>query len=145
MEIDPIVAVLTSLGVGGLVGSYLQHLWSQKQETESRIQHLNIGHYTSTLVFMRVVMHPENVSQFHIEDPNLLKLIDIGDVKDYAKQKMVEFYYSSLLYAPDEVLTTMKEFMKNPIETNFMKSAIAMRKDLWKKKTRANLESLSLK
>lgn len=89
-------------------------------------------------------MHPENVSQFHVEDPNFLKLKDIGDVKDYAKQKMVEFYYSSLLYAPDEVLTAMKEFLRNPTETNFMKSAITMRKDLWKKKTKANLESLSL-
>jgi hypothetical protein len=38
----------------------------------------------------------------------------------------------------------MKEFIKNPTEANFMKSAIAMRKDLWKKKTKANLETLSL-
>jgi hypothetical protein len=90
-------------------------------------------------------MHPENVGQFHVEDPNLVKLTDTGDVKDYAKQKMIEFYYSSLLYAPDEVLTAMKEFMRNPTETSFMQSAIAMRKDLWKKKTKANLESLSLR
>ena len=93
---------------------------------------------------MRVVMHPENVSQFHIEDPNLLRFTEVGDIRDYAKEKMVEFYYSALLYAPDEVLRTMKEFMKNPTETNFMKSAIAMRKDLWKKKTKVSLESLSL-
>jgi hypothetical protein len=144
MEVETIIAVLSSLGIGGFIGSYLQHLWSQKRETELRIQSLNVGHYTSTLVFMRVVMHPENVSQFHIEDPNFLKLREISDVKDYAKQKMVEFYYSSLLYAPDEVLATMKAFMKNPTETNFMKTATAMRKDLWKKKTKANLETLSL-
>jgi len=144
MEVETIVTVLTSLGIGGFVGSYLQHLWSQKRETELRIQRLNIGHYTSTLVFMRVVMHPENVNQFHIEDPNFLKLKDTNDVKDYAKQKMVEFYYGSLLYAPDEVLTTMKEFMENPTEANFMKTATAMRKDLWKKKTKTSLGTLSL-
>lgn len=144
MEVETIITVLTSLGIGGFIGSYLQHLWNQKQETESRIQNLNVGHYTSTLVFMRIVMHPENVKQFDVKDPNFLVLKHREEVEHYAKQKMVEFYYSSLLYAPDEVLTTMKEFMKNPTEVNFMKSAIAMRKDLWKKRTEANLESLSL-
>ena len=109
------------------------------------MQSLNLGHYTSTLVFMRVVMQPENVSQFHIEDPNFQKLKNTNEVKEYAKQKMVEFYYASLLDAPDEVLTVMKEFMENPTETNFMKTATAMRKDLWKKKTKANLDTLSLR
>ena len=88
-------------------------------------------------------MQPENVSQFHIEDPNFPKLKNASEVKKYAEQKMIEFYYSSLLYAPDEVLTAMKEFMESPTETNFMKTATAMRKDLWKKKTRVSLESLS--
>jgi hypothetical protein len=144
MDVETIIAVLSSLGIGGFIGSYLQHLWNQKQETESKMQNLNVGHYSSTLVFMRVIMDPLSVAQFHIEDPNLVKLKDPDDVKIYAYQKMVEFYYSSLLYSPDEVLATMKEFMAKPTETNFMKSAIAMRKDLWKKKTKANLESLSL-
>ncbi len=51
---------------------------------------------------------------------------------------------NSLLYASDDVIMKMKEFMENPTEANFMKTAISMRNDLWKKGTKINPEILSL-
>jgi len=144
MEVETIITVLTSLGIGGFIGSYLQHLWHQKGETELRIQSLNEGKYRSTLIFMRCVLRPESVKQFDIPDPHIKTLKSSSDVKKFAEERLIEFYYNSLLYAPDEVLTAMKKFIKNPSEAVFMKTAIAMRKDLWKKKTKASLEMLSL-
>ena len=34
--------------------------------------------------------------------------------------------------------------MKNPSEINFVKTAISMRGDLWKKKTKIDLKNISL-
>jgi len=146
MEVETIITVLTSLGIGGFIGSYLQHLWNQKQETESRIQSDNRGHYESNLVWMRIVIKPEMVENFNVArlDPLLSKQKNPSEIRKLAENRLTEFYYSSMLFSPDYVLTAMKEFIKNPTEANFMKSAIAMRKDLWKKKTKVNLESLSL-
>lgn len=144
MDIETIISILGLLGIGGIIGSYLQHLWNQKRETELRVQTLNENKYRSTLVFMRCVLKPENVNQFHIEDPNIQNLKDEEQVKKHVMTKLIEFYYNSILYASDEVLRKMKQFMDNPSESNFMETAIAMRKDLWKKKTKIDLTTLSL-
>lgn len=147
MDIETIiVSILSSFGVSGIIGIYLQHLWNQKQETESRIQSENRGHYESNLVWMRIILKPKMVENFNVArlDPLLSKQRNPSEIKKLAENRLVEFYYSSALFSPDYVLTAMKEFIKNPTEANFMKSAIAMRKDLWKKKTKANLETLSL-
>ena len=144
MNVETIISVLGLLGIGGIIGSYLQHIWNQKGETELRIQNLNENKYRSTLVFMRCVLKPENVNQFNIEDPNIQKLKSKGMVKNYSMKKLIEFYYNSILYASDEVLSMMRQFMKNPSEINFVKTAIAMRRDLWKKKTKIDLKNISL-
>src|SRR3989338_403557 len=131
MNIETILSVLGLLGIGGITGSYLQHLWNQKRETESKIQNINERSYRSTLVFMRCFLKPENLSQFTIEDTNMTKLKNTKEIREYAKAKLMEFYYVGVLYAPDDVLIKIRQFIKNPSETNFVKTAIAMRRDLW--------------
>jgi len=145
MDIQTIISVLGLLGVGGIIGGYLQHLWSQKRETESRIQTLNEDKYRSDLVVMRCILNPGNLNHYSIKDPNVYKLKSDNEVKEYEKKALTEIYYNSLLYASDDVLKNMKKFMENPTETNFMETAISMRKDLWKKGTKVDLKTLSLK
>ena len=146
MDIETILTILASLGIGGIVGSYLQHLWNQKRETESRIQSDNRGHYESNLVWMRVVLKPEMVENFNIArlDTLLANTKDVAKIKQLAINRLTEFYYATVLFSPDYVLTAIKEFIKNPNEPSFLKAAIAMRKDLWKKNTNVDLETLSL-
>ena len=144
MNIETIISVFGLLGIGGVVGSYLQHLWNQKRETDLRIQNLNENRYRSTLVFMRCVLKPENVNQFHMEDPNIQHLKNKESIKKYALTKLTEYYYNSILYASDDVLIKIRQFIKNPSEINFVKTAIAMRRDLWKKKTKIDLKAISL-
>lgn len=67
MDIETIViSILTSFGVSGIVGIYLQHFWTQKRETELKIQTLNVKHYESTLVFMRIVLDPKKVDHYNV-------------------------------------------------------------------------------
>ena len=144
MDYQTLLSLLGSLGIGGIVGSYLQNLWHQKGETESKVQNLTEGKHRSTLIFMRCVLKPESVREFHIEDTRIYELKESDAIRDFAKQRLVEFYYNSLLYSSDEVLARMKDFIKNPTETTFLKTAIAMRKELWKRGTNIDLRSLSL-
>ncbi|HLE75341.1 MAG TPA: hypothetical protein VI864_04765 [Candidatus Bathyarchaeia archaeon] len=145
MDIETvIISILTSSTVSGIIGYFIQNFLSQKRETELRIQRDNRGHYESWMVFMRIVMKPDRISHFKTSDPTIPTLTEIGDIRDFAKERLNEFYYSALLFSPDYVLSAMKEFIKNPTEENFMKCAIVMRKDLWKKKTKADLRTLSL-
>lgn len=144
MDIQTIISIFGLLGIGGITGSYLQHLWSQKRETELKIQNLNENKYRSTLVFMRCVLKPENVSHFHIEDPKIPHMKNEEEIKEYAMVRLTEFYYNSVLYASDDVLRKFKQFINQPSESIFMEVAIAMRKDLWKKGTKIELKTLQL-
>ncbi|MDD5182372.1 MAG: hypothetical protein PHC66_04365 [Candidatus Nanoarchaeia archaeon] len=144
MDLQIIISVLSLLGLGGIVGGYIQHLLNQKRETELRIQSLNEGRYRSILVFMRCVLKPENVNQFCIDDSYIQRLKSDEAIKKYATAKLTEFYYNSVLYASDNVLRRFKQFMNMPSEHNFMETAIAMRKDLWNKGTKLNLDCTSL-
>lgn len=147
MDIDTlIISVLSSLGISGIIGIYLQHLWAQKEKTESRMQGLNVNHYKSTLVWMRLVLDPKLVDHFNVgrEDPALSKITNAHEIKYYARQRLNEFYYGSVLFYPDEVLVAMKDFIVNPSEQTFIITANAMRQDLSKKKTKLTSEILSL-
>jgi len=146
MDYETVFSVFASLGVGGIIGSYLQNLWHQRGETESKVRSLNEGQYRSTLIFMRCVLRPESIGEFDIPDPRVreVKERDRDEIIRYANTRLVEFYYNSLLYSSDRVLLEMKDFIKNPTETAFMKTAVAMRKELWGRETKVDLESLSL-
>jgi len=144
MDFETIISVLGLLGIGGILGSYLQNLWSQKGVTESRMQEINEEKYRSILIFMRCLLKPESLQEFNIPDKRIYDLKGNEEVKKFARSRLLEYYYHSFLYASDEVLTEMKNFIKNPNENNFVKAAFVMRRDLWKKKTKVGLDTLSL-
>lgn len=78
------------------------------------------------------------------ENPIISKLTNAHDIGNFARKRLIEFYYSSVLFFPDEVLHAIKGFLQNATEDSFMETAIAMRRDLWKKKTKMDLKILSL-
>ncbi len=157
MDIQTIINLLGYMGLGGIVVGYLQYRWNEKtelmkihwtrfSEIELKTRSLNENRYRSILIFMRCVIKPENANQFNIDDPNVQNLKNEKEIKKYAKTKLVEFYYKSLLYASDEVLRRIKQFIDNSTESNFIKTAIAMRKDLWKQeRTEINENDFALK
>ena len=60
MDIQTIVSALGLLGIGGIIGSYFQHLLNQRRDTELKIQQINENRYRSTLVYMRCLLKPES-------------------------------------------------------------------------------------
>ena len=144
MEIETIISVLGLLGLGGIVGSYFQYRLNQLKETDLKLQELNENKYRSILIYMRCALHPEHHNQFTTNDPVFQKLTAKHKVKKYSLLHVREFYYNSLLYASDEVLIKLKQFIETPTETNFMQTALAMRKDLWKKRTNIAVSMLSI-
>jgi hypothetical protein len=140
MEFKDIISIISLLGIGGGVGAWIKHLLEKRKETGFKIQNINEEKYRSTLIFMRCLLNPNSIKQFEINDPNFIKLIKSDDVINYLKQKLEEFYYNSLLYASDDVLINIKNFINKPNEDNFFRTALAMRKDLWSKPLKGKIE-----
>jgi len=74
---------------------------------------------------MRLVLDPEKSNQFVFA-----KGESQSTTKEHENEKVIEYYYNSLLYATDEVLFHLREFIRDPNEETFAKTAIAMRNDL---------------
>lgn len=143
MSIEVVLSILGLLGIGGIIGGYFQYLWNHKRDSELKIQELNENKYRSVLVFMRCVLKPENADQFDINDPYFPKKSPNDVIRNYAKRKLTEFYYDSILYASDNVIKAENAFLADPTELTFFKVAVAMRKDLWNKSTSIDFVNLT--
>jgi len=137
MDIQTILSILGLLGIGGIIGSYIQYILNQKGDITKEVRILNENKYRSTLVFMRCILDPTALNQFGFSNKDEINLNKIKDNTEkiivYAKSKLKEYYYNSFLYASDDVINEINNFIKTPDEDNFIKTANAMRKDLWKK------------
>jgi len=137
MDIQTILSILGLLGIGGIVGSYIQYALNQKGDITKEIRILNEDKYRSTLVFMRCILDPTAVNQFGFSNKDEINFNQIKEDPDkiiiYAKSKLKEYYYHSLLYASDNVINEIANFIRTSNEDNFIKAANAMRKDLWNK------------
>lgn len=143
MAIPTTIEVLGLLGVGGIIGAYFKSLWDKKKEIDLQSQNIKELRYRSTLIFMRCFLKPKSLQQFDIDDPEIRKLKREEEIKKHCRSKLIEFYYNSVLYAPDKVLSNIKCFIENPSEVNFMKTANSMRKDLWGK-SKMNIADFTL-
>ena len=118
-----ILSFLSLLGLGGIIGAYINHLFEVKRETQRRIAE-------------------RKETQYKIFLENLIGFWD--GWKDEAKQQkfMEELYTHAPLYASDEVIKLSNNYLKSFDKENleyrgkgndyYRKLVIAIRKDLKK-------------
>lgn len=132
-----ILILLTALG-GGFFGAYFQNRFQHKKDLQADIHELKRKRYGAILIQMLTVLDPKRgllkVKEFRPDFENL------EDVKDELKTEML----NAILFANDEVIKLMSEFTKNPTHENYIKSAAAMRKDLWGNTTKIDEKVLGI-
>jgi hypothetical protein len=144
MTIESVISVVGALGFGSLLGGYLTRVWGRKDELERDSRAFRENRYRSSLVWMRCFIVPERLKHFDIDDPHIKELSTPEDVKNYSRAKLEEFYYNSLLYAPDSVNIAFKRFIESPRENLFIELAVAMRNDLWGKHSKLRPDDVIL-
>ena len=133
-----IIGFLSSALIGGITVAIIQHVLDKKKEIELNSNKLMEEKYRSLLVFMACALDIEKVRYFNIYEEREMKTS-----QDYLN-KIKEYYYHSILYCPDEVILALKQFIETPSEENYIKTATAMRKDLWNKGTKLKKEDIIL-
>ena len=146
MNVEIVASLIGAAGIGGIIGAYLKHVLDRRRELDLRIQTINEEKYRSILVYMRCLLKPEALPHFQIQDKQIYEFKREQDVRKYALQKLEEYYYNGFLYASDDVLIKLNQFMDIPADGSFLRVAMAMRKDLWKKgRTKINAKQFSLR
>lgn len=138
MNFTQIIIGLSGGLVGGIVVAIVQHFLDKKKEIELSFNKLMEDKYRSLLVFMTCALDIEKRRYFTLNEqvPNKTS-------QDYLNQ-IKEYYYHSVLYSPEEVILSLKKFIKTPNKENYIKTATAMRKELWNKGTKLKFEDIIL-
>jgi len=132
-----IIVILTALG-GGFFGAYFQSRFQHQKELKTDIHELKRKRYGAILIQMLTVLDPERgLSKVKKFRPDFES---VEDVKEELNTEML----NAILFANDEVIKSMAEFSKNPNHETYIKSAAAMRRDLWGTKTDIDEKTLGI-
>ncbi len=120
------------------MGAYFQSHFQHRKEVEEDIHQLKRKRYTSILILMLTILDPQRGLTKIQEFRNDLK--DMEDVKEEVKTEML----NSIMFANDDVIKAMAEFVKSPNDAAYIKAASSMRNDLWGKRTKVGEDILKI-
>lgn len=136
-SVQIIIILITALG-GGFFGAYFQSRFQHQKELKTDIHELKRARYGAILIQMLTVLDPERgLSKVKKFRPDFES---VEDVKEELNTEML----NAILFANDEVIKSMAEFSKNPKHETYIKSAAAMRRDLWGTKTDIDEKTLGI-
>lgn len=134
-----LVAILGALGIGGAVGAYFTALFQRQSHTRMAEFEERLKRYRSTLVYMQVFLHPEDIQHLPVD---VLQTFDIKTREDVKSTLQAEYSHMAL-FAPDYILHAVKRFIENPSEESYWKSLLEIRRALWAKKTSLEWKDLA--
>ncbi len=127
--IQIIASILLAVGFGAILGAYFQARFQHQKEVKEDIHNLKRQRYGAILIQMLTIINPKRgLSKTQVFRPDL-KSID--DFKEEVKTETL----NSLLFAGDNVIKSMVDFINDPTQSSYIKTAVTMRIDLWGKKT----------
>ncbi|HVU27846.1 MAG TPA: hypothetical protein VHG71_08945 [Verrucomicrobiae bacterium] len=129
MNATTILSILGTLGLGGLISSYLTILWQRRNENKAKHQEYKESRYKCIILLMHAYMNFEQNKDMLIKHG-----YEIQSKKDLAELLRTE-HINSFLFASDDFIKTFQIFIETPTEENIRKVALAIRKDLWGLKT----------
>lgn len=133
------LTVMPILGLGGIIWAIVQYFLDSKKDLRIKLNQINEEKYRTILIHMSCGLDYDNRKFFSIKEDY------IWNDKYYYLNCVREYYYQSLLYSPDFVITELKKFVENPSQELFVSVAKSMRKDLWSQNTKLDTDELLLK
>ncbi len=126
MNFENVSTILGLLGLGGLLGTYFRILWERRNTALLQKQDYKEVRYKCVIILAMTLLDFEK-NKFLLHQNNRAY---IKTPEDLISELKIE-WNNMILFASDEVLSTMHEFISKPSKEVFRKFALAMRKDLW--------------
>ena len=136
LTVENVLSALGLLGIGGLLGTYLRIVWERKNSAQLQKQEFKDTRYKCIIMLMYTML------DFDKRSKGLDKFGRNFGTKEELLDEIKAEWHNAILFASDEVLEDLHNFIKTPSSDLFKKSALSMRKDLWGGNLSATLESL---
>jgi hypothetical protein len=130
---EELLAILGVLGVGSLIATCLTYIFDKRRRIKFNEQEYKEMRYKAIVLQMKVMLKPNDLKYMQPHRPDLKNMEDV-------KNEVETELYNCLLFASDDVIKSLKDFILKPNKTTYAKTVFAMRKDCWNKKTNLNPE-----
>ena len=138
MTLDDVLAIVGALGLGALIPK-LFDIYSNERKNRSQSRHeFKQVRYKAIILLMYTYLD--------FDERNTLLLAhnrNFRTKKDLLEELFTE-WTNMTLFASDNVIRTMKAFVKNPSEDSYLTVTLAMRKDLYNVKTSLTISDLKI-
>lgn len=124
--LNTVAVVLTSLGVGSLLGVFGKAVLDKRQLKFSKAFEFKEKRYQALMILMWVAMNPNEheFTQLQSRRP------DLQDAEALGRELELE-YHNAMLFASDKVLDSLAAFMSGKSQENWRVVTRAMKKDLY--------------
>jgi hypothetical protein len=124
--LNDLALIISSLGVGGLVGAFAKSLLDKQQLRFSKLFDYKERRYQAIAIQMLTAASPSEyeLAQLRIRRP------DISGVDDLGRELELE-YHNAMIYASNDVLRCFAVFLEDKSLANYRAVALAMKKDLY--------------
>ncbi|MEM6395919.1 MAG: hypothetical protein AAF741_06195 [Bacteroidota bacterium] len=136
-NLQQIASIIAIFGLGGVLGAYFQSIFQYRKERKDDIHKLKSKRYGAMVMQMLALVD----SEYGLEKLQQFRP-DIKSREELINEIRVELF-NGVLYANDQVVYAMGNFLKAPSHESYLKVVSSMRKDLWGKKTKIDESSLS--
>jgi hypothetical protein len=117
-----IISIFGLFGIGGIIASYFTYIWEKRKERESKETELKECRYKCTLLLMYAFFNPAELEKIKKIRP------DINNFDDLRRELQTE-WVNSWIFAGDDTILSLKEFLDKPNEQSFAKTILSMRKE----------------
>jgi Flp pilus assembly protein TadB len=122
-------SLIGALGLGGILVALFQTIFEHKKQVEEHEHELKSRRYGAILILMLTKLDPKTgMPKIRTIRPDLKNLEDV-------EREIETELLNGVLFASDGVIKSLAEFVRLPSYATYIKTAVAMRRDLWGKKT----------
>jgi hypothetical protein len=133
---SPIEVILALLGLVG-VGGIITNAQTKHKELAFKALESKERRYKSCLLYMDVHFNPKNIKYLSSRQSDILSS---ADVVEYLRAE----YHEMILYAAKPVVLSVKTFIEHPSRDNFLSAVLAMRQDLWTRRSDLTVGDIAL-
>lgn len=133
--ISAVVSMLTAFGVSGLLVAFFQHRFEHQKQVRGLEHDLKEKRYKAINILMLTLLDPGGMRQIKEHRP------DLRNIDAVLKELRTEML-NGFLFASDDVIRSLTEFIAQPTHDRYIKAAVSMRKDLWGTETTIGSEVL---
>lgn len=132
-----VISVLSIVGTASIITACLTYVFDKRKKIAFREQEYKEMRYKAMVLHMKCLLKPTDLKYMQLQRPDIASMEDV-------KNEVETEWYNSLLFASDDVIKSLKEFILKPNNLTYAKTVFAMRKDCWNKKTNLKAEETYL-